>query len=298
MAPFSGPAQPSKLVRKVAIVTGGASGFGASVARKLAARGAIVAILDRDREGGEAVVRDLVDNYSGELDIENFIFVEVDLADLKDLKRAFDKVVDRYGTIDIMVNNAALGLGDDAFLKALDPKSDDGAEHAPWALMNRVNIDAVVYGSQLAVAEMRRASGGRGKKGVVVNTASMAAFFPQDDLPVYAAGKAAVVHFTRSLHEALLPKDGSRPPIRLNAVCPAAAVTGLLREQMRVAARAERTRAMLESYQVPVDRVADAIVLAVEEEALAGEVIRVTPKGGIETWDFKGNKRKELLSKI
>ncbi len=75
------------------------SGFGASAARKLAAKGAIVAILDRDQEKGEAVVKDLVENYSGELDIENFIFVKVDLADLSSLEKAFDKVVDKYGTL-------------------------------------------------------------------------------------------------------------------------------------------------------------------------------------------------------
>jgi hypothetical protein len=45
------------------------------------------------------VVKDLVDNYSGELDIENFIFVKVDLADLASLEKAFDKVVNKYGTM-------------------------------------------------------------------------------------------------------------------------------------------------------------------------------------------------------
>lgn len=78
---------PSKLVRKVSIVTGGASGFGASLARKLAAKGAIVAVVDRNEELGQAVVKDLIDNYSGELDIENFIFVKADLSNMADLKK-------------------------------------------------------------------------------------------------------------------------------------------------------------------------------------------------------------------
>lgn len=120
----------------------------------------------------------MAENYSGELDIDFFTFVKCDLSDMKDLKRAFDKVIDKYGTLDVCINNAGLGLGDNAFLKALDPKADDYDVTEPWQVMNRVNCDAVVYGTQLAVAEFKRANGGRGKKGVVVNTASMAGFYP------------------------------------------------------------------------------------------------------------------------
>jgi NAD(P)-dependent dehydrogenase (short-subunit alcohol dehydrogenase family) len=70
-----------------------------------------------------------------------------------------------------MINNAGLGLGDNAFLEALDPKNGEGRNYASWVVMNRVNIDAVFFGTQLAVAEFKRANGGKGKKGVVVNTA-------------------------------------------------------------------------------------------------------------------------------
>lgn len=120
----------------------------------------------------------------------------------------------------------------------------------------------------------------------------------QDDLPIYAATKSYVIHFTRGVQAALMPKDGSRPSIRINAVCPAAAVTGMLQEQMKDPSRLARTEQMLKTYQITVDSLADALVLAAEEEALHGDVIRVTPKGGAETWDFIKNKRKELLFKL
>lgn len=126
----------------------------------------------------------------------------------------------------------------------------------------------------------------------------MAGFYPQDDLPVYAAGKAAVIHFTRGVQEALLPTDGSAPAIRVNTVCPAAALTGMVKEQMADPTRTAKTEKMLSSYQIPVDRLADALVMAIEDEKLVGETIRVTPRGGIETWNFQANKRKALLAKI
>lgn len=95
---------------------------------------------------------------------------------MADLKRAFDKVVNKYGTLDVVLNNAGMGLADNQFLEALDPKSGDGDNCDRWQMMNRVNIDAVIYGTQLAVAEFKRANGGRGKKGVVVNTVSTSTY--------------------------------------------------------------------------------------------------------------------------
>jgi NADP-dependent 3-hydroxy acid dehydrogenase YdfG len=65
------------------------------------------------------------------------------------LKRAFNVVVDKYGTLDVMVSNAGLGFGDQSFNRALDPKepenvdeNGDGTEPGPWALMAAVNISA------------------------------------------------------------------------------------------------------------------------------------------------------------
>jgi NAD(P)-dependent dehydrogenase (short-subunit alcohol dehydrogenase family) len=125
----------------------------------------------------------------------------------------------------------------------------------------------------------------------------MAGFYPQDDLPIYAAGKASVIHFGRGVQAALMPKDGP-PQIRINTICPAASPTGMVLLQAQDPARKARTEEMMKSYYIPIERLADAMLMAVEEEGLAGETIRVTPKGGIETWDFKTNKRKELLAKI
>ncbi|KAJ3311278.1 hypothetical protein HDU93_005298, partial [Gonapodya sp. JEL0774] len=100
------------LARKVCLVTGGASGFGAALAEKLAKAGAIVAIADRNEELGRKLVRDFEEKYAGELDVGFFMFIKVDLTKLEDVKRMIDAVVRRYGTIDVLVNNAGIGDGD------------------------------------------------------------------------------------------------------------------------------------------------------------------------------------------
>ncbi|KAI9028435.1 hypothetical protein DFJ74DRAFT_658865 [Hyaloraphidium curvatum] len=295
---------PSKLVRKVAIVTGGASGFGAATARKLAAKGAIVAILDQNEELGEKVVAELVENFSGELDIDFFTFVKTDLSDLKDLKRAFDKVVNKYGTLDIMISNAGLGLGDRAFERCLDAKEPetpdefgDGTEYAQWLKMHAVNTAAVFYGTQLAINEFRKAAGGKGKKGVIVSTASMAALWPTGNLPVYGAGKAAVLYWTRKLDHMLRPRDGSLPAIRINVVCPAAGLTGMYKEGLADPVWGKMFNRLMDTLKIPVEAVADAIIAAAEDDTMAGEVIRVLPQG-IDIWDCDKNEPKRLLAKI
>lgn len=261
------------------------------------------------------------------MDIEHFIFVKVDLSDLKDLKRAFDTVVDKYGTLDIMVrstpircalcpfhlshflsqvNNAGLGFGDQAFNRALDskePEKDDqwgdGADPAPWALLHSVNTTAVIYGTQLAINVFRKANGGRGKKGVICSTASMAAFNTSDgELAIYGAGKAAIVYFTRKVQSLLKQRGGDKSPlIRINCVCPAGAATGMIAQGFTDEQWKPMFERIMKRFSVPVDRVADGMMMAIENESLMGEAIQVEPRG-IQTWDFDKNVPKQLLAKI
>lgn len=246
------------------------------------------------------------------------------MSDLKDLKRAFDTVVNKYGTLDIMVcfrecfvdadhmlinnhqtitllpslpasaqiNNAGLGTGDLAFDASLTGTESDPA---PWSLMHSVNTTAVFYGTQLAITEFSSANGGKGKKGVIVCTASMAAFNTDDgNLAIYGSGKAAIVYFVRKVQSLLKSRNSQ---IRINAVCPAGAATAMLKQGAEIPEWKEMFGKIMKRFQVPVDSVADAMMLCVEQEELKGEALRVVPQG-IETWDFAGNKRKALLAKI
>jgi NAD(P)-dependent dehydrogenase (short-subunit alcohol dehydrogenase family) len=288
------------LNRKVCIVTGGSSGFGEAVVKRLVSQGSIVTILDVNDSLGNKLAETLTELYTGDLDnYDACTFVKCDVGDLEQLKKAFDKVVRQYGTIDIMINNAGIGNADAEMLEALDP-SKKGTDYMGWKKMMDINVNAMIYGTQLAVSEFVKSGRGKGKPGVVVNVASMAALFPQDDSMVYAAGKAAVLHFSRSMQTAIQSVQGPASKIRINTVCPAPAPTAMLNDmalkQSPMAVRLAEQRLRLKvkpwmsEYAVSIQDVAQAILQAIVEERLVGETIRVTPKG-IDTWDHRMNKR-------
>ena len=156
----------------------------------------------------------------------------------------------------------------------------------------------MIYGAQLAVNEWSKANGGRGKKGVICSTASMAAFSTEDgELPTYGTGKAAVVYFTRKLQALIKNKRAGKPLIRVNCVCPAAAATGMVQQALADRTWGSMFNRIVARFSVPVERVADAMLITIEDESFEGEVLRVVPQG-IETWDFAKNARKATLAKI
>ncbi|KXS15460.1 NAD(P)-binding protein [Gonapodya prolifera JEL478] len=300
MAPTSqaGPVNLG-IARRVCLVTGGASGFGAALAEKLARavgcfhnaagdiisythtvsvlKGAIVAVADRNEELGRKLVQEFEEKYAGELDIGFFVFIKVDLSKLDEVKRMVDAVVRRYGTIDILVNNAGIGDGDTWFLRG---------DSQRWVDTFGVNTHAAIYATQLVINEIWKKPEHQNRGGVVVNTASMAAFDVEATQPVYGATKAAVVAFTRSL--ASLAKSHN---IRVNCVCPAASPTPLFLGGMNHPRLKESfAKYQKEGWIVPVDLVAEALLYGIVETTLAGAVIRVVPKNGIELYDYKTSK--------
>ncbi|KAJ3319994.1 hypothetical protein HDU93_003620, partial [Gonapodya sp. JEL0774] len=269
------------LARKVCLVTGGASGFGAALAEKLAKavspfsasfhktnptnlkrvlavqnyfrvqiKGAIVAIADRNEELGRKLVREFEEKYAGELDVGFFMFIKVDLAKLDDVKRMVDAVVRRYGTIDVLVNNAGIGDGD-AYIRRGDSQR--------WVETININLNAVIYASQLVINEVWKQPEHQNRGGVIVNTASMAAFISERTQPVYAATKAAVVGFTRSLSTSAKLHN-----IRVNCVCPAASPTPLFLSGANHPRNTERyAQFQKDGLIVPIDLVADALLYAI-----------------------------------
>jgi len=277
MAPATPASIDLGLGRKVCIVTGGASGFGAVLCEKLAKAGAIVVVADKNEELGRKLVLELETKYAGELDIDFFKFIKVDLTKMEDVKMMIDTVVGRYGTVDILVNNAGIGDGDTWFLRG---------DSQRWVETFAVNTHAVIYATQLCINEIWKKPEHGARGGVVVNTASMAAFEPEGPQPVYAATKAAVVSFTR----ALASLAGSHN-IRVNCVCPAASPTPLFLGGVNHP-RLKDTFAKYqkEGWMVPVDLVAEGLLYGIVEKDLAGGVIRVTPENGIEVYDYNVNK--------
>ncbi|WP_345624574.1 SDR family NAD(P)-dependent oxidoreductase [Streptomyces ziwulingensis] len=181
---------------RVVLVTGGASGIGAAVAGRLAARGDRVLVADIDARRGEAVAA-----RTGAL------FLRTNVAELEDNEAAVEAAVAAFGRLDVVHLNAGITGG-----TSLGPDFDlDG-----YRKIVGINLDSVVFGIQAALPHVRR-SGGR-----IVVTASAAALRPSIEV-VYSATKSAVVALVRSLAP-VLQRDG----VTLNALCPGLVDTPLI----------------------------------------------------------------------
>lgn len=238
-----------------AIVTGGASGLGAATARFFAGAGARVAIFDRAQDG-----RDV----AGELGPAG-MFHEVDVTQEAGVAAAVAATVERFGAIDVVVNcagivHAATTLGKDG------PHPLDA-----YRTVIDVNLAGTFNVMRLAAAAMRdNAAGPDGERGVIVNTASIAAFDGQRGQAAYAASKGGIVAMT-------LPaaRDLARFGIRVNTIAPGLFLTPLL-ESLDADVRADLARDVV--FPRRLGRPSDFARLAanvVENPYLNGETIRL-----------------------
>ncbi len=181
-----------------ALVTGGASGFGAEVARRLVRRGDDVVLCDIDEAGGQAVADEI-----------GATFLRCDVSDFDDVVAVTAAAEKALGGLDLVFLNAGIstgcGIAEDFDL-------------ARYRLANGVNLDGVVFGVHAALPALRRRGGGS-----IVATASMAGLTGTPFDPVYGANKHAVVGLVRALGPALAPQG-----IRINAFCPGFAETKII----------------------------------------------------------------------
>ncbi len=179
----------SDLAGKVAFVTGGGTGIGGAVALRLAARGVHVAIVGRRLEPLEAVAEQ-----SGAW------AVQCDVGSTASVESAVQQVVERFGRIDIVVNNA--GIAQRAGVEELD---DEG-----WSSMIEINLTGPARVARAAVPHMRARGGG-----AIVNVASVGALFAARKSVAYSTTKAGLLGLTRSMAMDLGPVG-----IRVNTLCP------------------------------------------------------------------------------
>ncbi|MBT7544499.1 MAG: SDR family oxidoreductase [Kordiimonadaceae bacterium] len=189
-----------KLKNKIAIVTGGASGFGAGIVRKFIAEGAKVVIADINISLAEKLARELG---------EEAISAEVDVSDNISVKRLVESTISKFETIDILVNNAGIGHQP----QALDKLSEDDFDR-----IFNVNAKSVFYTAQQVVPIMKIA-----KSGVILNVASTGGVSPRPNLTWYNASKGWMITATKAMAVELASFG-----IRVNAINPVAGETPLL----------------------------------------------------------------------
>ncbi len=199
-------AQP--LNGKIAIVTGAAQGIGYAIAQRFAAEGGRVAILDVDLDGA----RRAADEIGGPT-----IGVGADVARADEVDRAFAEVVDQFGGVHVLVNNAGI-VGSDTPVRNL--------EEADWNRVLDINLKGTFLCSRAAVRYMIPQ-----KAGVIVSLASISGKEGNANMAPYSVSKAGVICFTKTLAKEVLA-DG----IRVNCVAPALIDTPILQgmEQERV----------------------------------------------------------------
>lgn len=238
---------------KAAVITGGASGIGRATAERLASEGASIVIADLDEAmGAETVKR--IEGAGGRA-----VFVKADVTQEKDVRQMLGAALERFGRLDILHNNAGIAVGPPGFPEA---------EVARWRAVVEIDLQAVILGTGIAAPIMQRQGGG-----VIINTASMAGLYPHRNDPVYGAAKAGVVNFTNSLaHWA-----GERK-VRVNCVCPGIVDTPMV-QRGREAARAAGIVFPAPARMLKPEDIADAVVMLVRDESLAGCALEVRPTG-------------------
>ena len=165
----------NRVKNKVAIVTGGASGVGREDALLLAREGARVVITDVNEAAGRAVAAEIGDAA---------LFMRHDIASEADWKSVVDSTVQRFGRLDVLVNNAAI----------LQIGSIEDTTLEMWQKVQRVNADGYFLGCKYAVLQMK-ANGG----GSIVNMSSLAGLAGMSGFAAYSASKGSVTALTRSV---------------------------------------------------------------------------------------------------
>lgn len=233
-----------RLLGERAIVTGGASGFGAGIVRRFVAEGARVAIADLNREAAEALASELG---------EPCIAVTTDVADAGSVAALFAAVEGSFGGASLVVNNAGMGVRP-APLEAMD---DAGFDR-----LMAVNARSVFLTARHAVPAMKAAG-----RGAILNIASTGGVSPRPNLAWYNASKGWAIAAARAMAVELAPFG-----VRVNAINPVAGETPMLATFMGEDTPEVRARFLagipIGRFSTPQDIASAAVFLCSEEASM------------------------------
>jgi NAD(P)-dependent dehydrogenase (short-subunit alcohol dehydrogenase family) len=191
-----------RLDGKVAVITGAASGIGRASARRFAAEGASVVVVDVSDETGEALAVEI-----------GGLFVHADVTDAREVDAMYDAAIDRFGGLDVCFNNAGISPPEDDSILVTDLDV--------WERVQEVNLTSVYLCCKSGIARLLEHGGGS-----VINTASFVATLGAATSQIsYTASKGGVLAMSRELGV-----EFARRGVRVNALCPGPVNTPLLQE--------------------------------------------------------------------
>jgi len=216
-----------RLAGKAAIITGAGAGIGRVTAHLFAEEGAEVVVADCDPEAGAETVR-LIEEDGGVA-----IFVQVDVSKAADVKKMVNRTVERYGKLDILINNAGIYAQADV-VEATEVK---------WDRILDVNLKGVFLCSRYSIPEMIKSGGGS-----IVNIGSEAGIVGIKNQVAYNVSKSGVIALTKSM-----AIDFAAHNIRVNCVCPGTTETPLVKAAVERAPDPAAARRALEEVR-PANR--------------------------------------------
>jgi meso-butanediol dehydrogenase / (S,S)-butanediol dehydrogenase / diacetyl reductase len=249
-----------RLKNKVCLVTGGGSGIGRATCQIFAAEGARLVIADRNRAAAE-VTAALCEFSKGAP-----LVVEADVAKAADSKAMIDAAVERFGRLDVLVNNAGYGIPG----TVVETDEDD------WNALMAVNVTGVFLACKHAIPIMARQGGG-----VIVNVASVVASVGITNRAAYCASKGAVAALTRAM-----AIDHVGEKIRVNAIAPGTIRSPYFDEILAKSPNAAEVLAGLENRQAmkrlgePAEIASGILYLASDDSSFCTGTI-LTVDGGM-----------------
>jgi len=246
------------LENKIIVLTGGGDGIGWECAKAYLKAGANVCILDKNQ---------LAEEKRKELKNTAQLFLKCNLANEEEVAIAFNNIIEQYGRIDAIHNNAGI---------AHPSKTLDQTSNTEWDLLMNVNLKSILYTTRYGIAHLKKT------QGCILNTSSMVGSIGQDNHAVYVATKGAINALTKAM-----ALDYASFKIRVNAISPAAINTPTLQAWSQEQPNANEIEEYLNNLQpfgdMPAgDVIADACTFLLSNAArfITGTILPVS--GGAE----------------
>jgi 3-oxoacyl-[acyl-carrier protein] reductase len=261
---------------QVCVVTGGAAGIGEAICRAFAAQGAQVAVLDLNHAQASTVAAQL----------HGAKAFSCDVSDSAKVRTAFGQVLEAFGRVDVLVNNAGI-IGGEEYRRNLDRRVEQLKElqkggaiqtllnatveltDSQWRAMLSTHLDGTFFCTRAVLPSMQSR-----RKGAIVNMSSVVGLDGGAGVPHYAAAKAGIIGFTRAVSQEVAPFG-----IRVNVVAPGFIETAM-RSHLPASISAGHVRATPLGRLGTASEIADAVLYLASDKAsfIAGQVL--SPNGG------------------